>query len=177
MMGGGDCPKIARALGRGDHDQNTGDVTKLQTFLTSQGYFHDPIDGVFGASTQTAVKAFQTATGVAIGGNPSTNGFGAVGPKTRMMIEKHCGDRMGGGDEHHRMMGSSTAGMMTGHGDCVGTTTGTIMGRPCPMMGDHGQGGDDHRPWMGTTTPGMMGDGDHHGPMMPPPQNGTGAQQ
>ena len=78
MMGGGDCPKIARALGRGDHDQNTGDVTKLQTFLTSQGYFHDPIDGVFGASTQTAVKAFQTATGVAIGGNPSTNGFGAV---------------------------------------------------------------------------------------------------
>ena len=198
MIGGAECPKIGRALGRGDHDQKTGDVSKLQTFLTNQGYFHDPIDGIFGASTQSAVKAFQTATGVAIGGSPSTNGFGQVGPKTRMMIERHCGDGKGmggghqgqmGGDGPRPWMGTSTPWMM-GHGDCMGTTTGTSMGRPCPKMdGDKMDGNHpglmiEHNDCTGTTSGMMMGrpcpmmgegkmDGDHHGKMMDSTAPGT----
>lgn len=186
MKGGNTCPALGRSLAFGNHDQGTGDVTKLQTFLTAQGYFHDSINGIFGASTQTAVKAFQTATGVAIGGSPSTNGFGAVGPKTRRMIEKHCGegkdmegdhkDQMGG-DGPRPWMGTSTPGKIMRHEECMATTTGMIMGRPCPSFGENHQGqrgGDGPRPWMGTSTSSQMMTGDDHHEMMPPPPAANG---
>ena len=44
------------------------DVTKLQTFLNSQGYDCGTADGIFGAKTEAAVRAFQADNGLAVDG-------------------------------------------------------------------------------------------------------------
>jgi peptidoglycan hydrolase-like protein with peptidoglycan-binding domain len=43
-------------------------VNDLQDALKALGHFSGPIDGVFGATTETAVKAFQQARGIAVDG-------------------------------------------------------------------------------------------------------------
>ena len=43
-------------------------VKDLQDALKALGHFSGPIDGVLGATTETAVKAFQQARGIAVDG-------------------------------------------------------------------------------------------------------------
>ena len=49
-------------------DSNDPAVKDLQDALKALGHFSGPIDGVFGATTETAVKAFQQARGIAVDG-------------------------------------------------------------------------------------------------------------
>lgn len=69
--------------------QTAGDVTRLQNFLTSNGYLAEGnISGYFGELTLAAVKAFQAANGI------DTTGF--VGPSSRAKISSvGCGEVLG----------------------------------------------------------------------------------
>ncbi|MES2225728.1 MAG: peptidoglycan-binding protein [Patescibacteria group bacterium] len=67
-----------------DDTTTTGEVTSLQQYLVTQGFF-DSVNmgtGHFGPITRKAVIAFQSANGV-----PAT---GYVGPLTRAFIQRHC---------------------------------------------------------------------------------------
>lgn len=55
-------------------------VRDLQEALTALGRYDGPIDGVFGAATETAVKAFQQARGIVADG--------VVGPVTWINIDE-----------------------------------------------------------------------------------------
>ena len=63
------------------------DVIALQEFLFKDGdYPADIVTGYYGALTVAAVKSFQVRYGIINYGNPSTTGFGSVGPRTRAKI-------------------------------------------------------------------------------------------
>lgn len=65
------------------------EVKKLQEFLSQTGdYTYPEITGYYGAATERAVQRWQVRHGVVDSGTPSTTGFGAVGPKTRKVLEK-----------------------------------------------------------------------------------------
>lgn len=82
------CIVINRPLFRGLSDSLTGgQVSELQSFLKSQGYFSEAVTGFFGPSTETAVKKFQKRYTIALFGGVSTTGFGATGPITRAKIK------------------------------------------------------------------------------------------
>ncbi len=59
------------------------DVTKLQAFLKSQGYFKAASVANYGNATLAAVRAFQKANGI--------SATGTVGPQTRAKIKALCG--------------------------------------------------------------------------------------
>lgn len=64
-----------RLLQRSRADRNQGyDVYYLQVHLKQLGYYTGSLDGKFGLATQTAVKALQNASGIAVDG--------IVGPQT-----------------------------------------------------------------------------------------------
>src|SRR5262245_35391403 len=54
------------------------DVSSLQQFLKSGGYFSGDVTGFFGPLTKTAVSGFQKANGL--------EGLGMVGPKTIALL-------------------------------------------------------------------------------------------
>ena len=53
---------------------------------TGKTTFTSPLPGYFGSLTETAVEAFQSATGIVSSGTPQTSGYGQVGPQTRAKI-------------------------------------------------------------------------------------------
>ncbi|MEK7185731.1 MAG: peptidoglycan-binding domain-containing protein, partial [Patescibacteria group bacterium] len=82
------CTTINRPLFFGLSDPLTGgQVTELQNFLKSQGYFSEAITGFFGESTEAAVKKFQRRYTIALFGEVYNIGFGATGPLTRAKIK------------------------------------------------------------------------------------------
>lgn len=72
-MGSGVPLKDPNTLRLGD-DAET--VTELQRKLAEHGYFDQSITGVFGATTETAVKLFQMANSIAVTGEADKNLFG-----------------------------------------------------------------------------------------------------
>jgi peptidoglycan hydrolase-like protein with peptidoglycan-binding domain len=80
-----ECLMLGGSLYRGLTDSYTGgDVSRLQAFLNTQGYFPYAPVGIFGPFTMHAVQNFQAAHGV----NPT----GYVGPITRGVISQvSCG--------------------------------------------------------------------------------------
>jgi peptidoglycan hydrolase-like protein with peptidoglycan-binding domain len=63
------------------------DVTALQKLLIRDGDYPAAIvTGYYGALTIAAVQQLQIKYGIVSGGSPYTNGFGAVGPKTRAKL-------------------------------------------------------------------------------------------
>lgn len=80
----GACPLITRMLIFGARGS---DVTELQTFLISEQLLTpDSASGFFGALTEAAVQAWQSAKAIITEGTPTTSGYGAVGPKTRAAL-------------------------------------------------------------------------------------------
>jgi hypothetical protein len=79
------CVTITSTLYFGSHDRYTGgDVTKLQSFLASRGYYQGQVIGIFGPVTMNAVMRFQRDNGLAP--------VGIVGPMTRAAIQRlSCG--------------------------------------------------------------------------------------
>ena len=55
------------------------EVRQIQTALKRQGYYNGAIDGVFGSATQTAVRKFQAAKGLAVDGICGTSTLSALG--------------------------------------------------------------------------------------------------
>jgi|GEM_PF-406474 len=83
-VGASQCPNISRNLFRGSRGT---DVTALQRYLISANLLaSDSATGYFGAITETAVKKWQAQKGIVSSGSPSTTGYGAVGPKTRLAL-------------------------------------------------------------------------------------------
>ena len=62
--------------------------------LTALGFYHGPINGIFGPLTKAAVKRFQAAHGI-----PQT---GYVGPKTRAALNQGSAPTMA--DEQKSLM-------------------------------------------------------------------------
>lgn len=65
--------KDPNTLRQGDDSET---VAELQRKLAEHGYFDKSITGVFGATTETAVKLFQMANGIAVTGEADKNLFG-----------------------------------------------------------------------------------------------------
>ena len=64
----------------GSTDATTGnEVSRWQTFLLAQGNDPQGIDGIFGANTDAATRAFQTAEGITVDGIVGPETFGAAG--------------------------------------------------------------------------------------------------
>ncbi len=83
------CPNLSRNLSRG---MKGSDVTQLQQFLISQNLLTaDSSTGFYGALTEAAVKKFQCANMSICSGSADSNGYGAVGPRTRAKIGEVCG--------------------------------------------------------------------------------------
>lgn len=74
--------EMMKDLTRGDKDY--GEIATLQRCLKSLGYYDGKIDHSFGAGTEAAVKAFQSAKGIAV------NYPGTVGPKTWTVLLTQC---------------------------------------------------------------------------------------
>jgi hypothetical protein len=66
------------------------DVTALQRFLASQYSNFPTPTGYFGPTTEAALKQWQGEHGLVSFGTPATTGYGAVGPKTRLLIAHSC---------------------------------------------------------------------------------------
>jgi len=65
------------------------DVIKLKSFLTKHGYLSDTTGtDYYGPLTTEAVQKFQKANNIVTSGTPTTTGYGAVGPKTRGVINQ-----------------------------------------------------------------------------------------
>lgn len=83
------CPTLSRNLHLGVSGP---DVSSLQHFLQSVGaYTYPVITGYYGTVTQQAVQQWQAQNGIVAYGSAATTGFGAVGPKTRVIIQAKCG--------------------------------------------------------------------------------------
>jgi peptidoglycan hydrolase-like protein with peptidoglycan-binding domain len=125
--GGTDDPTLSTRpnLQRGDRGDN---VRDLQTMLQQTGHLPGGIDGVFGFSTQAAVKSFQRSAGL--------NQDGVVGPATWAALEAATGGRPGSSTPGG---GTSPGGGTTPGGGATpggGTTPGTS--RPTVRLGDRG---------------------------------------
>lgn len=90
-------PLISRNLEKGSVGN---DVTDLQRFLRDNGFSStNLLTNTFDSTTEKNVKAYQTARGIVSSGDPSTTGYGYVGPKTRSSINsEHCSSNSGGSD-------------------------------------------------------------------------------
>lgn len=55
------------------------EVRQIQTALKRQGYYNGAVDGVFGSATQTAVRKFQAAKGLAVDGICGSATLSALG--------------------------------------------------------------------------------------------------
>ncbi|MCH8050221.1 peptidoglycan-binding protein, partial [Patescibacteria group bacterium] len=111
--------EFLRTLNRGV----TGDeVEELQEFLKQfpDIYPEGLVTGYFGPLTEKAVKNFQKAQGIVSSGNPSTTGFGQVGPLTRNKLNDLITDGAGAS-------GKTPPGLLTPPGiqDKISTTTAT----------------------------------------------------
>lgn len=90
---GAGCLVLVHNLMPGDTDDKTeGEVSKLQRFLAEDSsiYPEGTISGFYGNATRRAVERWQAANGIATNGSPETNGYGAVGPKTRAAMAAKC---------------------------------------------------------------------------------------
>src|SRR3989344_1799280 len=96
------CPALHRALTFGAQGD---DVAQLQKFLASQGIFTGSATGFFGVQTQAAVQAWQARNDIVSFGDPSTTGWGAIGPTTRAWIARWCG-----GNSSNEFSASPTSG-------------------------------------------------------------------
>ena len=90
------CPNLYRNLSFGTKGA---DVTQLQSFLIEQGHLEAGNNtGYFGRMTEAAVKKFQCREMQICSGSASSNGYGAVGPRTRAQIADICSRITGGPD-------------------------------------------------------------------------------
>lgn len=84
------CVNLSSTLSLDDTDADTsGDVSRLQTFLVSQGsvvYPEARVTGYFGPATLRAIQRWQSAHSIVSSGDPDTTGYGYVGPKTRVAL-------------------------------------------------------------------------------------------
>ncbi|KKW19916.1 MAG: hypothetical protein UY63_C0004G0001, partial [Parcubacteria group bacterium GW2011_GWA2_51_10] len=83
------CPGLSRSLKRGSAGD---DVKRLQQYLASDPavYPEALVTGTYGGLTEAAVKRWQAKYNVVLSGDPTTTGFGAVGPKTISAIAQQC---------------------------------------------------------------------------------------
>ena len=81
------CLYLTHDLSIGSTDTATGgEVSKLQTFLKTEGATEVAITGSFDTTTSAALQRWQTAHGISI----TTSGTGVVGPKTRAVMSQNC---------------------------------------------------------------------------------------
>lgn len=91
MMGNPGTPRVCQVLARNLAKNASGeDVAALQEFLKTKGHFEGEVSTFFGAKTEAAVQAWQSSEGLISSGTPATNGFGAVGPKSREALMRRC---------------------------------------------------------------------------------------
>jgi peptidoglycan hydrolase-like protein with peptidoglycan-binding domain len=87
------CGLLMRNLRRGSSGD---DVHQLQNFLLNSGDLDTgTTTGFFGEKTERALQNWQARMGVANSGDANSTGFGALGPKTRMIMMMKCKEGIG----------------------------------------------------------------------------------
>jgi peptidoglycan hydrolase-like protein with peptidoglycan-binding domain len=102
------CPTLIRTLSLGDSGT---DVANLQGFLAQNPliYPEQSVTGYFSMYTQDAVQRWQTAYNIVSSGDPSTTGYGVVGPHTRAAILASCTNAAGtSGGQSTMLTGSNS---------------------------------------------------------------------
>jgi peptidoglycan hydrolase-like protein with peptidoglycan-binding domain len=100
------CVTLKNNLEQGYYDDFTGgEVSTLQTWLKSQGYYKSPITGFFGEMTKKAVIDLQNQKLPDI----ASEWKGMVGPKTRAYIEDSCTQSLGVSDSAEQVAASSVS--------------------------------------------------------------------
>jgi len=80
------CVQLNRMLRHGSRGD---DVKELQRSLIARGHLEEGNDtGFFGMLTRKAVQKLQEEQGIASSGDENSNGFGAVGPRTRGILSR-----------------------------------------------------------------------------------------
>ncbi len=86
--------QLVRNLNKGDRGE---EVSHLQRCLRVVGDFDfASTTSYFGEKTEAALRRLQAREGIASSGDPSTTGFGALGPKTRQLLMARCRGNGGG---------------------------------------------------------------------------------
>lgn len=87
---GGVCINLTRNLSLG---MENSEVRALQEFLARDASIYPEaiVSGYYGTLTQLAVQRWQARRGIVSSGTPSTTGYGAVGPRTRVAMNDTCG--------------------------------------------------------------------------------------
>ncbi len=82
-----ECPVITKYLTVGTRDAQ---VIVLKKYLTNEKLLvGTQVTNYFGPATEKALQAWQKKKGLVAVGAPATTGFGATGPKTRLLL-KNC---------------------------------------------------------------------------------------
>jgi peptidoglycan hydrolase-like protein with peptidoglycan-binding domain len=80
------CTQLSYTMTLGSSDSTTaGDVSRLQQFLKSKGYFNGTITGYYGPVTKQAVEMWQNGENFY-----EATGAGTVGPRSRAEILESC---------------------------------------------------------------------------------------
>src|SRR3989344_3724196 len=83
---------LTRNLTRGSTDASTnGEVTRLQRALSQipeARFTATNVTGFYGPLTEASVRKVQESTGIVSAGTAQTTGYGAIGPRTREVINR-----------------------------------------------------------------------------------------
>ncbi len=124
------CATLSSNLSFGESDQGSGSaVAQLQAFLAKDKNIYPSglVTGYFGSETEQAVQRWQAANGIVSSGDPSSTGFGYVGPRTRgemnkeMELECEQAD-MQEGVQNSDTASSTTSGDQGGEGQATTTS-------------------------------------------------------
>lgn len=87
---------VSTQMGPGD---SSAQVSALQSFLAADPsvYPQGLVTGYYGSLTVAAVQAYQCKNGIVCSGDPTSTGYGVVGPTTLAKIEMQQGTNSGGG--------------------------------------------------------------------------------
>ncbi|HVZ75960.1 MAG TPA: peptidoglycan-binding protein [Candidatus Paceibacterota bacterium] len=115
------CPIFDHTLRQGSQGD---DVAQLQAFLQGAGDLQGTTTTTFfGPQTRDALQMWQARMGIVTSGDPSTTGFGMLGPATRAAMSANCNSQ-----------GSNRGGQgMPDTGTSTGSSTLPAAGGPVPQ--------------------------------------------
>jgi peptidoglycan hydrolase-like protein with peptidoglycan-binding domain len=85
------CGYLMRTLKQGAQGD---DVKALQDYLQGTGDLNASSTGYFGPKTEEALKRFQKRNNIVQSGDPTSTGYGAMGPLTRNVLMAFCKEKL-----------------------------------------------------------------------------------
>ncbi len=134
------CIALNRNLGSGSRGD---DVKNIQQALKDEGHFDGQPTGFFGPATMKAMMKFQANNNISATGN--------VGPLTRGLFERRCGEGLGGGK------GDEMRGKVTGTITASSASSITLQNKDGASIVVNFTASTSIQVWSGTSTPPSAG--------------------